>query len=351
MGSACASPQCLDLGVTVQKWDETRSTEDNYCIHLFEGANADVRPLLDYSWHKMYVASRVSVQDSLIEQLVSRPSISEQPILPWVVFTAGAMGAGKGYVVKWMSERGYLPMEQFVVVDPDQIRQLLPEWETYVRKDSELAGNMTQKEAGMIAEILGYRALRDRHNVIFDGSLRDAGWYSKYFHQLRVNFPGIRIMILHIVADKDEVLRRAEERGKKTGRVVPPEVLLGSMEAVPRSVGILSQLTDFTCRVRNSGPEPRLEREPGAPYPSKSVPLSWELIKSLWQPLDLDGDGEMSKEEVDRAIALGILTHEVVATIDKDGSGSISKAEVLQAQEAAKKATSLVGARVVVVPS
>merc|ERR1719464_2671927 len=118
-----------------------------------------------------------------------------------------------------MNEREYLPMKNFIVVDPDAVRQKLPEWDRYVAHDPSVAGNRTQKEAGCIAEILTYRALRDRFNVIIDGSLRDVDWYGEYFDQLRRKFPGIRIMIIHIMAEREDVLQRARERGKKTGRV------------------------------------------------------------------------------------------------------------------------------------
>merc|ERR1712216_451754 len=114
----------------------------------------------------------------------------------------------------------------------------------------------------------GYKALGDRYNIIFDGSLRDHKWYTKYFAQLRQQLPGIRIMIIHILADKDEVLARAEKRGIETGRKVPTEIFLASMEAVPTSVRVLSPHADFVCRIQNtSGKEPDLQREPDAPYP------------------------------------------------------------------------------------
>merc|ERR1719183_1864669 len=120
-----------------------------------------------------------------------------------------------------MEKKGCLPLNQFVLVDPDQVRQTLPEWAGYVAKDPQTAAIKTQKEAGHIAEILGYKALQNRWNVIFDGSLRDVEWYKVYFQKLRDTFPGIRLMILHIQAEREEVIRRAEARGKETGRMVP----------------------------------------------------------------------------------------------------------------------------------
>ena len=45
-----------------------------------------------------------------------------------MVFTAGAMGSGKSWTMHWLQERGYFPLESFVVVDPDAIRYQVSSW-------------------------------------------------------------------------------------------------------------------------------------------------------------------------------------------------------------------------------
>jgi len=197
----------------------------------------------------------------------------------------------------------------------------------------EKAGEMTQKEAACIAEILGYKALRQQYNVVFDGSLRDTRWYAMFFQQIRNAFPGIRIMILHIVSEQDQVLQCARRRAEDTGRIVPKEKILESLSAVPRSVQTLSPLADFVCRIRNVlGQDPFIERETGVPYPPETIEISWSFFKLLWKDIDTDGDGELSKTEIDAAIAQGILTEAVVRTLDTDGDGMISRNELLEAR-------------------
>ena len=43
-------------------------------------------------------------------------------VSPWIVFTCGPMGAGKGYVLSWMSRHGYFPLEDCVHIDPDHFK-------------------------------------------------------------------------------------------------------------------------------------------------------------------------------------------------------------------------------------
>merc|ERR1712054_98216 len=149
-----------------------------------------------------------------------------------------------------------------------------------------------------------------------------------YFHKLRVAFPGIRLMILHIEAEKEAVLKRAEARGKETGRMVPKEILINSMEQVPKSCKVLAPFVDVAINVKNlEGQQPRFEHEPGALHPPADTPITVQYIAKLWQPLDADGDGELTKEEVAAALASGQLTQEILDTIDTDHDGTISKSE------------------------
>lgn len=265
-----------------KNFDYDRTTEDSFAIPHFTGPNRDIRPLLDYTYHKKYNEERTMLQDRLIAELSGGGHKQEDLLLPWVIFTAGAMGAGKGFVMEWMEKQGCLPLDKFVIVDPDMIRQALPEWDGYVAKDPLTAAIKTQKEAGHIAEILGYKALRMRWNVIFDGSLRDVEWYKVYFQKLRHAFPGIRLMILHIQAEREAVLRRAEERGKATGRMVPRELLESSMEAVPISVNTLAPYVDVAIKCLNlSNQEPQLEREPSGINPPLGITVTPGYIKKL----------------------------------------------------------------------
>ena len=95
------------------------------------------------------------------------------------------MGAGKGYTMAKLVEKGRFPLKAFVIVDPDEVRRLLPEYSLYIHANAELAGELTRKEAGFIAEILTLAALQAGKNVLQDGSLRDSDWYQTYFKRLK----------------------------------------------------------------------------------------------------------------------------------------------------------------------
>ena len=180
----------------------------------------EIRLGLDRQFHSEYSPDRERFQDNVIQSILGRNQratraaemerVEDTP--RWIVFSAGAMGAGKTWTVKLLHEKGRFPLHQFVTVDPDAIRHQLPEYGTYVKLCPDRAGDLTRKESGMIAEILVKVALEQGRNVLVDGSLRNSSWYLKYFEWLRSEYKNIRIAIFHVTAPRHVILSRAAVR-------------------------------------------------------------------------------------------------------------------------------------------
>jgi len=284
-------------------YDWQRSTEENYSSNDFSDFGGDgffgefqkFRRRLDRTYHNNYIPSRQALQDTIIrtvlssdnhcEEHLSDSAVEEKKCLQggektapeqqerkpekhqdsarWIVFTAGVYGAGKSHTIGKLQALGcFPPKSSFVGVDPDEIRRMLPEFSLY-RADQ--AGALTQKEAGMIAELVTDIALSSGKNVVVDGSLRDAAWHEGYFRSLRTRFgtnsgletdqkakKTIRIGILYVTAPIDEIYLRVEQRGALTGRSIPPEFLERSMKEVPEAIERLRPLADFFLHVHNS---------------------------------------------------------------------------------------------------
>ena len=210
-------PVDLDDAPLRDPWNWNRSKEDTYSSSArFTGKYAPIRELLDYSYHRKYSQHRQKLQDDIIDSLMNHTEIIDtqgchcaRPQVPWVVFTAGAMGAGKSHVIKTLGERGYFPLNGFMIVDPDQIRRQLPEFLYYTQQYPEQAGALTRKEAGLIAEIAIEAGLERGYNIMVDGSLSNATWYERYIPNLRKQHPDLQVAILHVSAPREIVLERA----------------------------------------------------------------------------------------------------------------------------------------------
>ena len=195
-----------------------QSTEENYQSTRmnFYGPYAHLRKSLDYNHHRNYKRERQMLQDAIIGETLDKAKVVDTnsgkigttPTEPFLVFTAGAMGAGKSYTLNKIQPK--FPLSAFVIVDPDEIRQQFPEYSLYVNQNPLKAGEMTRKEAGYIVEILTLAALQAGKNVLVDGSLRDWEWYTLYFERVREEYPSLKISILHVTAPKSAIFARAE---------------------------------------------------------------------------------------------------------------------------------------------
>lgn len=248
---------CLPADCTApEDYDYSRPTSENYRTDGREvvGNYADIRSKLDFDYHGCYTVARQKLQDIIILDSIGKGIVHERP---WLIFTAGAMGAGKGHTLEWMSKKGYFLIPDIVHVDPDKFRTELPEWPGYLARDATTAGRSTHRESGYLVEIATEAAMTENKHVWVDGSLRDAEWYTQVFKQMRDRYPSFRIAILHVLASWETVQARAASRAQETGRVVPDAELRNSFEQVPDSVARLAPLADFVAHIENET-HPRL---------------------------------------------------------------------------------------------
>jgi len=289
-----ASASYVDWFQVSDEYDYSKSTAENYSQPQSERANnsnvrlsnilqnisleesgsrlhvgdyVEIRKSRDYSYHPIYTRDRQVLQDRLIRDVVC--GSREPQKSPWIIFTAGAMGAGKSFSLNWMSQNGYFPLENMSVLDPDEFKKALPEWQGYVKKNPLRAGELTHLESGYLVEIAQEALLQRRTNIQVDGSLRDWRWYVQVFKSIKKQYPEYHIGIMYIYARKEVVYKRVEKRAKITGREVPLETLNASIEQVPASVQKLRNHCDFVAYVDNSE-LPKLtrlyDREHGAGY-------------------------------------------------------------------------------------
>jgi hypothetical protein len=99
-----------------------RSTTGLYCAaehgDLY-GRWISFRQRLDYTHHVNYCRERQLWQDQLISNVVVRTTRQQRP---WLVFTCGAMGSGKGYALSWcvrpLLRRGCLAPRRRLLATP-----------------------------------------------------------------------------------------------------------------------------------------------------------------------------------------------------------------------------------------
>lgn len=181
--------------------------------------------------------------------------------------------AGKSHTLRYLHKIGAFPLDKFIWLDPDRVKSMLPEMPAYVVQNRTMAGVLTHKESGFIAEIIEREAMQQNKCVLVDGSLRNREWYAREFGRIRAEFPQYSIAILLITASKETVYRRAMRRAAITAREVPREVLDEAMDQVPRSFQALAPLADYSAVLNNDSDEDGVMFEP---------PATLERFQCLW---------------------------------------------------------------------
>lgn len=232
-------------------------TQENYSAPGpgARGALAAARELIDVSYHGHYTVQRERFQDQLIQNLLEGRGKPRKA--PMVLFTAGAMGVGKSYVIEWLAKQNLLPLDEFVLIDPDRMAQQLPEWKGYFEKEPSSAALMTRLEAGLLTELGLVTALQERRNILVDSSLRHGSWYALLLERLKKELPDVVVVLMYIHAGEATIQQRAEERGK-AGRAVSSTEVKDSLEKMPRAVGRLLNHVDHFVQVANDGAAPRV---------------------------------------------------------------------------------------------
>lgn len=226
------------------------------------GDFVDIRATLDYSWHCNYSEERQRWQDHIVKSIAYRQTREDSP---WLVFTCGAMGAGKGYTMAYMSKHGIFPLESIVQIDPDALKGLMPEWQGYIDEDkangTRHAGAHCHRESGYLQELATESALRAGGNIWVDGSLQDHDWYKNHvFRDVRHRYPQYRIALFYVYCGYPTLKERAYNRGLKTGRFIAENVLESAYNKTKTSVEVLGPLCDFVLHIDNEDRTPRLAK-------------------------------------------------------------------------------------------
>ena len=174
------------------------------------------------------------------------------------------------------SSNGHFPLESIVHIDPDHFKGVMSEWKPYVQKakndHSIQAGTLCHHESAYIQEIAQEAALEANQNIWVDGSLKDGKWFTKVFQDIRARFPAYRIGIFYVYASEAIIRQRIKVRQEQTGRSVPEQQLMASLDAPDRSLGMLMPHVDFVARINNNDsvrnplvPSAHLHIRPSAP--------------------------------------------------------------------------------------
>jgi hypothetical protein len=264
----CWPPHQKSFYFDFESWQTHKAYRDPERTTAFSPEFSKARSQLDYSYHLIPAQSRQELQDVILSRVVNASKSdagesssscegeeNKKSSKPWIVFTAGAMGVGKGYVLSSLYKSDLFPLASFLIIDPDKLKSELPEMSGYLQTDASTAATKVHRESTQMADVLLEHALMNQSNVLVDGSLRDVEYYKHLFQRIHKDYE-YRIAIILVTADPQVIHNRATERAEKTGRAVPKELVDESIAQAPRSVKQLSSFADAVFEIANDEDKP-----------------------------------------------------------------------------------------------
>ena len=195
-----------------------------------------------------YLQERKALHKSILNKYLSQIVRQAKQQRPNAVFMAGGPGAGKSFALDTMAKAGLINITNYVLINSDDIKEMIPEYQTFKKVDQEKAADLVHKESTFLKDQVVGEAKMRRVNFILDGTMSDPT-YSK---ALLNSLIGFQTKIIFVDAPTEVLLKRVNERGQKTGRFVPEAYVKSSVEQIRKSIEELSKTADITFYINSS---------------------------------------------------------------------------------------------------
>ena len=226
------------------------------CVFQSQAHFEKSRSKIDLSYHTtIYPPDRIQFQDELIETYLEKGESSSKPRL---IFTAGPMGAGKTTLINKLASKNQLDLNHFIWIDPDRIKNDLPEYSLFRKLDLRTAATRVHMESIYLQEILFWEALDQRKNVILDRSFKGTEWHRSLIQLIRQDYPEYTLEAIEVHSNRETLYRRLQIREEREGRHVPESLVELSIRECPKTMNALRSLFDRVQEFDNSGNEPLL---------------------------------------------------------------------------------------------
>lgn len=196
---------------------------------------------------------REPMREAIVRQHLAGKPRREQPSV-WLMGGGGA--SGKGTVKHALIAAGRLNPQESVTVDPDEIKGLLPEYNSLVSLSDPRAASVVHEESALIGDEIVQRAVDGRHDVILDKTLANPDKGEALIR--RFLDAGYEVRMIGVTIPTDEAWARSRKRFENSGRYVPEQPLreahAGFAAAWPRYAALLPEADLYD----NTGKTPEL---------------------------------------------------------------------------------------------
>jgi predicted ABC-type ATPase len=191
-----------------------------------------------------------------VQEPIMREALDVKPAAPGeqklAIMTMGAPASGKSSALKGVDT------SKFVKVDPDAIKEKLPEYQKAISDRSATyvhAAEMAHEESSDIAKRIMAKAIASGNHIIVDGTGSDSAKFLKKMEQLKAAGYHVHVTMPHL--DEEAGIARLKARADATGRMVPEKFAREAYRSIPKNFEKITEQADSFALYDNSGKEPR----------------------------------------------------------------------------------------------
>lgn len=261
-----------------------------------------------------FTPERLARHDEIIGKFLAQSGMVKQEN-PETLFMAGGSGSGKSTVLGKQRtdgsgefEGGVLDSypENAVYINPDDIKELLPEYNELVMRGDPSAASFVHEESSTIAKKLLETANARGYNVVVDGTGDSTpGKFLQKIEAAQMGGRSARVVLVDIPTDL--AVNRAMERAKKSGRMVPEMEIRKVHKSVAQNFAQWQEIVDDWELWDNTADGPPVQaakRKPVRSTTAAAPRYTWPMTAAMWEetkhprhPAGTDEGGEFAPKD------------------------------------------------------
>ena len=191
---------------------------------IFPGTTKDTEQMFYDPAKGEWTAERRQLQQELQDSAFVGKKVAVGK--PQALFTAGGGASGKSQLLfevdgKMLNLEQIKARDDFIVVDPDAIKTMLPEYKQLVGKDIYAAAGV-HEESSVIAKRIIAEAESKGYNVVIDTTASGDTFMRKL---ITADQKGYEVQVSFVSVPKNDAIYRSIYRGQEKGRFVPVKSL------------------------------------------------------------------------------------------------------------------------------
>lgn len=210
----------------------------------------DDHPLLQPR-HTDNSPERTALRDSIVQKSLAE-AIPVEGRKPVAYVMAGGGASGKGTLLARLKKSGDIPEHGAVEIDPDAIKEQLPEYKKIIAKRDSRAAATVHEESSAVAKQILNAAIEKRADIVLDRTMSDAVKAPAEIQALKDK--GYEVKLHGVTVAPESAISRAVTRAQKRFRYVPLPALLKAHKGFAQIFERLAGMADEAALYDNEIP-------------------------------------------------------------------------------------------------